>query len=83
MNNYKFMLLISTLRDLGHHQRKRLSASLNQASDEAKVFDLIEACFEANSTCPHIVPVPIYTEMVVLVGYSVTVASSAARPSMP
>jgi transposase-like protein len=53
MNNGEFMQLISTLRDLDHHQRKRLSESLNQASDEAKVFDVIEACFEANSACPH------------------------------
>jgi transposase-like protein len=53
MNNAEFMQLITALRDLDHHQRKRLSASLNQARDEAKVFDLIEACFEANSACPH------------------------------
>ena len=53
MNNVEFMQLIGTLRDLDHHQRKRLSASLNQVGDEAKVFDLIEACFEANSVCPH------------------------------
>jgi len=53
MNNGEFMQLISALRELDHHQRKRLSASLNQASDEAKVFDVIEACFEANSACPH------------------------------
>ncbi len=53
MNNGEFMQLISTLRDLGHHQRKRLSASLGQVGDEAKVVDMIEACFEANSACPH------------------------------
>ncbi len=53
MNNSEFMQLISTLRDLDHHQRKRLSASLNQVGDEAKVFGLIEACFEGKSACPH------------------------------
>ena len=47
------MQLISALRDLDHHQRQRLSASLNQVGDGAKVFGLIEACFEANSACPH------------------------------
>lgn len=53
MNNAEFMQLITALRDLDHHQRKRLSASLNQVDGEAKVFGLIEACFEANSACPH------------------------------
>lgn len=53
MDNGEFMQLISNLRDLDHHQRKRLSASLNQVGDEAKVFDLIKARFEANSACPH------------------------------
>jgi transposase-like protein len=53
MNNAEFMQLISALRDLDHRQRKCLSTSLNQVGDEAKAFDLIEACFEANSACPH------------------------------
>jgi transposase-like protein len=53
MNNAEFMQLIISLGDLDHHQCKRLSATLNQAGDESKVFDLIEACFEANSACPH------------------------------
>jgi transposase-like protein len=53
MNNAEFMQLISTLGDLDHHQRKRLSATLNQVGDEAKAVDLIEARFEANSVCPH------------------------------
>jgi hypothetical protein len=58
MNNAEFMKLISTLGDLDHHQRERLSATLNQVGDEAKAVDLIEARFEANrdfckNTCFH------------------------------
>jgi transposase-like protein len=53
MNAAEFKQLIITLRDLNHYQRKCLSASLNQASDEAKVLDLIESCFEAHRICPH------------------------------
>ncbi|ESS71231.1 hypothetical protein MGMO_115c00160 [Methyloglobulus morosus KoM1] len=82
MNNGEFMQLVTALRELDHHQRKRLSASLNQASDEAKVFDVIEACFECKSLVL-IVPVPSCTALVVLAGCSVTVANSATRPSMP
>lgn len=44
MNNAEFMQLISTLRDLGHHQRKRLSATLNQVGDEAKALQPDGAC---------------------------------------
>ena len=53
MNNVEFMQIINSLRELGPHQRKRLSASLNQVGDEVRVLDLIEACFETKSVCPH------------------------------
>jgi transposase-like protein len=53
MDNAEFIQLIAALRGLDHHQRKRLSATLGQAGDEAKVFGLIEARFEGKSACPH------------------------------
>ena len=52
MNNAEFMQLIAGLRDLDHHQRKCLSESFSQVGDEAKVFDLIESCFEAKKCLP-------------------------------
>jgi len=47
MKNAEFTQLITALRDLDHHQRKRLGAAFKQPSDEANVLDLIKACFEA------------------------------------
>lgn len=53
MKNAEFMKLVTALRGLDHHQRKRLGAALAQSSDEANVLDLIEGCFEGKSACPH------------------------------
>ncbi len=41
MISAEFMLLITALDELDHHQRKLLSDELNQLYDEPKVFELI------------------------------------------
>jgi transposase-like protein len=60
MKNAEFMQLITALRGLDHHQRKRLGAALKQSSDEANVLDLIEGCFEGKSACPHCASAELY-----------------------
>lgn len=46
MKSAEFMLLITAIDELDHHQRKLLSAALNQLSDELKVLELIETCLK-------------------------------------
>lgn len=53
MTSDEFMELITAIRELDHHQRKQLRAVLSQQSDGAKVIELIEACFDTKSACPH------------------------------
>jgi transposase-like protein len=65
MRSAEFMQLVTTIRELDHHQRKRLSAVLNQPSDESKVLELIEACFDAKSACPHCASVELFRHGVV------------------
>ena len=60
MKSAEFMLLITAIDELDHHQRKLLSATLNQLSDEPKVFELIESCFDARNACPHCASVELY-----------------------
>lgn len=60
MTNDEFIELITAIRELDHHQRKQLSAVLSQQSDEAKVIELIEACFDTKSACPHCASAELY-----------------------
>ena len=60
MKSAEFMLLITAIDKVDHHQRKLLSAALNQLSDEPKVLELIETCFEARDACPHCTSVELY-----------------------
>jgi transposase-like protein len=60
MKSAEFMLLITAIDELDHHQRKLLGAALNQLSDEPKVFELIESCFDARNACPHCASVELY-----------------------
>lgn len=60
MRSAEFMQLINSIRALDHHQRKLLIASLNQQSDESKVLEVIEACFDGKSTCPHCASIELY-----------------------
>lgn len=60
MKSGEFMQLITAIHELDHHQRKLLSAALNQLSDEPKVLELIEACFDAKNACPHCASVELY-----------------------
>jgi transposase-like protein len=52
MKSADFKELLTAIQELDHHQRKRLSAALNQPSDEIKVLELIEARFDAHRACP-------------------------------
>ena len=60
MKSAEFMLMITAIDILDHHQRKLPSTALNQLSDEPKVFELIESCFEARDACPHCTSVELY-----------------------
>jgi transposase-like protein len=60
MKSAEFFQLITAIRELDHHQRKLLNAALNQLSDEPKVLELIEACFDSKSACPHCASVDLY-----------------------
>jgi len=60
MKSVEFMQLITAIHELDHHQRKLLSAALNELSDESKALELIEACFDARSACPHCASVELY-----------------------
>ena len=53
MTTAEFMELISTLRELDHHQRNLVKVALNQQTDATKILELIEARFELKSACPH------------------------------
>jgi hypothetical protein len=60
MKSAEFMLLITAIDELDHHQRKLLSAALNRRSDELKALELIETCFEARNACPHCANLELY-----------------------
>ncbi|WP_411725983.1 IS1595 family transposase [Methyloglobulus sp.] len=60
MKSAEFMALMTTIRRLDHHQRKRLSAALRQSSGESNVLEWIEASFDAKSACPHCASVELY-----------------------
>jgi len=60
MKSAEFMLLITAIDELDHHQRKLLSAALNQLSDAPKVLEIIEASFDARTACPHCASVELY-----------------------
>jgi transposase-like protein len=65
MRSAEFMQLLAAIRELNHHQRKQLISFLGQQSDEPKVLELIESCFDAKSACPHCASVELYRHGVV------------------
>jgi transposase-like protein len=65
MKSSEFMQLLTAIRGLDHPQRKRLSAALNKPSDPIKVFERIEARFDAQRACPHCAGVELYRHGVV------------------
>ena len=60
MKSAEFNLWITAIDELVDHQRKLLSAALNQLSDEPKVLEMIEASFDARNACPHCASVELY-----------------------
>jgi len=53
MKASEFLELISTVNQLDHHQRRVLTVTLTQLSDEPKVSELIETAFDSKGLCPH------------------------------
>jgi transposase-like protein len=65
MRSAEFMQLLIAIRKLNHHQRNQLGSLLNQQSDEPKILELIESCFDTKSACPHCAGVELYRHGVV------------------
>jgi hypothetical protein len=68
--------------EVDHHQRKRLSAALNQPADASKVLEVIEAGLAANRACPPCASVEC-TVTVGSAGCNVPGVNTATKPSMP
>jgi transposase-like protein len=65
MRSAEFMQLLAVIRELNHHQRKQLVSFLDQQSDDSKVLELIESCFDTKRACPHCAGAELYRHGVV------------------